>query len=483
MNKVYLILFFALSSFSCKKGENLSPNFVFILVDDQPFDALGFKGRYPFLETPNMDRLATDGVSFNNFFCTQSICSPSRASFMTGTYPHIHGVNQNNPHVDPNWESIPPVGVHLQKSGYQTAHIGKIHMAHLKGKAHIRPGFDYWYSFIGQGEYFDPMINDNGNEYREKGYMTDILTDKTLEWLDNQRDPNKPFYLNLWHKGVHEDHSPAPRHEKLYTDRRLPTPPYDTHLETFVNKPEWQRVKAYDSAWKSYKPIAQLPTKEWPIKGDKFMKLLRCLKSIDESLGAVMKKLDEIGELDNTVIIFSSDNGYFMGEHTYWDKRIAYENSMRIPMIIRYPKLIKQHTRIEDMCLNIDLAPTILDLIGAPIPNYMQGESMKPLLLGAETKWRESFLFEYYVDDAYPYAGPDMLAIRTDRFKLIDNHLKDDIDELYDLKNDPGEMKNLINEISFDSVEQALRQSLDKLKIEYDYNPDRDWWLRQVISK
>ena len=135
------------------------------------------------------------------------------------------------------------------------------------------------------------------------------------------------------------------------------------------------------------------------------------------------------------------------------------------------------------MCLNIDLAPTILDLIGAPIPNYMQGESMKPLLLGAETKWRESFLFEYYVDDAYPYAGPDMLAIRTDRFKLIDNHLKDDIDELYDLKNDPGEMKNLINEISFDSVEQALRQSLDKLKIEYDYNPDRDWWLRQVISK
>ena len=124
-------------------------------------------------------------------------------------------------------------------------------MAHLKGKAHIRPGFDYWYSFIGQGEYFDPMINDNGNEYREKGYMTDILTDKMLEWLDNQRDPNKPFYLNLWHKGVHEDHSPAPRHEKLYTDRRLPTPPYDTHLETFVNKPEWQRVKAYDSAWKS----------------------------------------------------------------------------------------------------------------------------------------------------------------------------------------------------------------------------------------
>lgn len=464
------------------KSENTSPNFLFVLVDDQPFDALGSNGRYKFLQTPNMDRLAEEGALFENFFCTQSICSPSRASFLTSTYPHIHGVNQNNRHVDPDWSSVPPVSVHLQKAGYQTAHIGKVHMAHLEGKDHIRPGFDYWYSFVGQGSYFDPMVNDNGKEYQEKGYMTDILTEKTIEWLDNKRDPNKPFYLNLWHKGVHEDHSPAPRHEDLYSESELPTPPYDTHLETFKDKPEWQRIKAYDSDWESYEPVSELPVKEWPIKGDKFMKLLRCLKSIDESLGTVLQKLEEMGELDNTVIVFSSDNGYFMGEHTYWDKRIAYESSMRIPMIIRYPKAIKADHKIDEISLNIDLAPTLLDYAGVNIPEYMQGESMRPLLEGKQTDWRESFLFEYYVDDAYPYAGPDMLAIRTDRFKLIDNDLEDDIDELYDLQNDPGEMENLIASPSYDSIENQLRSQLEELKVEYNYNPDRDWWLRKVMQ-
>ena len=159
------------------------PNFLFILVDDLPYDANGFSGRYPFLKTPNIDRLANEGVNVENFFVTQSICSPSRASFLNGTYPHIHGVNQNNRHVDPNWNKFPSYATHLQKQGYQSAHIGKIHMAHSKGKKHIRPGFDYWYSFNGQGDYFNPEVNDNGLEYQEKGYITDILTDKTVDWL------------------------------------------------------------------------------------------------------------------------------------------------------------------------------------------------------------------------------------------------------------------------------------------------------------
>lgn len=466
---------------SCSEQGPKQPNFLFILVDDQPFDALGFNGRYPFLKTSNMDKLAEQGVNFNNYFCTQSICSPSRASFLTGTYPHIHGVNQNNHHVDPDWENYKPYTSHLQEAGYETALIGKIHMAHFKGRKHIRPGFDYWYSFIGQGQYFDPQINDNGVEKQEKGYMTDILTKEAVSWLTEKRDANKPFSLCLWHKAVHEDHLPAPRHENLYENDTLPYPPYNTHKETFEGKPEWQRIKAFDSKWKEYSPVDKLAEKPWGLKSDKYMRLLKTLAAVDESIGTVLETLEQTGELENTVVIFSSDNGYFMGEHTYWDKRIAYENSIRIPMIIRFPEKIKAGTQINEMCLNIDLAPTILELANIEKPAYMQGESMVKLFGNEEAlEWRESILFEYYVDDAYPYAGPDMLAVKTDNYKLVDSFLENDIDELYDLQNDPGEMNNLINNPKFNEIEKELRAEIEILKKKYKYNPDRDWWLRKV---
>jgi N-acetylglucosamine-6-sulfatase len=465
-----------------KKTEK-QPNFLFVLVDDQAYDALGISGRYPFLKTPNMDRLANEGANFENFFVTQSICSPSRASFLTGTYPHIHGVNQNNPNVDPKWDEFAPYTSYLQEAGYQTAHVGKIHMAHKRGKEHIRPGFDYWFSFIGQGKYFDPQVNDNGIEYQEKGYMTDILTDKAIAWLKEKRDPNKPFSLNLWHKAVHEPHLPALRHKDLYKGEELPKPPFNTHKETFKGKPEWLRKKTFEFDWKNNLPIpAELPEKEWPIQYEKNMQILRCLAAVDESLGRVLTILEEMGELDNTVIIYSSDNGYFMGEHTFWDKRIAYENSMRIPMLIRYPKLIKHNTKVVEQCLNIDLAPTILSLAGVEIPKYMQGESMVSLLKGEKKdNWRKAIMFEYYVDDYYPYAGPDQIAIRTDRYKLIDAFLENDIDELYDLKADPGEMNNLINNPDYDKIEAELREESIMQQKQYKYNPDRDWWLRTQV--
>ena len=462
-----------------------SPNFLFVLVDDQPFDAVGFSGRFPFLKTPNIDRLYYEGANVENFFVTQSICSPSRASFLTGTYPHIHGVNQNNKHVDPKWDEFAPYTAHLQAAGYQTAHIGKIHMAHKVGKAHIRPGFDYWFSFIGQGKYIDPPVNDNGNEYREKGYMTDILTEKAISWLKQKRDPNKPFSLNLWHKAVHEPHLPAKRHQSLYKEAILPPPPYDTHKETFKGKPEWQRKKTYGFDWKKNLPIpSELPEKEWPINYEKNMQLLRCIAAIDESLGLVLETLDAMGELENTVVIYSSDNGYFLGEHTFNDKRLAYENSMRVPMLIRYPKMIKPKTRIKKQCLNIDMAPTILDMAGIEIPDYMQGDSMLGLLSGKpEADWRTSILFEYYLDTYWPYAGPNQIAVRTDRYKLVDAFLKNDIDELYDLELDPGEMTNLINSEAHDDIEDNLRAEAKKLKTKYKYRADRDWWLRKVLKE
>jgi N-acetylglucosamine-6-sulfatase len=466
------------------KKTNKQPNFLFVLVDDQPYDAIGLSGRYPFLETPNMDRLAKEGAHLENFFVTQSICSPSRASFLTGTYPHIHGVNQNNRYVDPKWDAYAPFSSHLQNVGYQTAHVGKIHMAHFKGKAHIRPGFDYWFSFIGQGKYYDPMVNDNGKEYKIKGYMTDILTEKAISWLKEKRTLNKPFSLNLWHKAVHQPHLPAPRHKDLYKGFDLPVPPYDTHKETFKGKPEWQRKKTFGFDWKNNLPIpAELPEQEWPINYDRNMQLLRCLIAIDDSLGKVLKTLEDLGELDNTVVIFSSDNGYFMGEHTFLDKRLAYENSMRVPMLIRYPKLIKKNIKIKEQCLNIDVAPTILELAGADIPDYMQGESMVNLLKGKRQKdWRKALLFEYYLDTYWPYAGPNQIAVRTERYKFVDAFLKNDIDELYDLKKDPGEMNNLINVPKYEKVEQDMRDKATELKEKYNYNPDRDWWLRQVMK-
>ena len=481
-----LIFLFLLCSVKISAEKNdKKPNFLFILVDDQPHDAVGFSERYPFLKTPNIDKLASEGINIKNFFVTQSICSPSRASFLTGTYPHIHGVNQNNKFVDPDWDTYAPYSVHLQKNGYETAHIGKIHMAHKRGKKHIRPGFDYWFSFIGQGQYFDPRVNDNGIETQEKGYITDILTKKTVDWLENKRDSNKPFSLNLWHKAVHEKHLPAPRHKDLFKNEKLPEPPHDTHKETFKGKPEWQRRKTFGFKWKKGDIIpAELKEKKWPINKYKNMQLLRSLIAVDESLGKVIEALEKIGELENTVIIYSSDNGYFMGEHTFKDKRLAYENSIRVPMIIRFPRLIKESTEIDEQCLNIDLAPTILDLAGIDKPNYMQGESMLDIITGKKnSKWRKSILFEYYVDDAWPYAGPDQLAVRTNQFKLVDNFLENDIDELYDLINDPGEMNNLINDEEYETIELELRNESKRLQKKYKYNPDRDWWLKTQIRK
>ena len=480
---IFLLLFCTVK-ISAEKNDK-KPNFLFILVDDQPHDPVGFSERYPFLKTPNIDKLASEGVNVKNFFVTQSICSPSRASFLTGTYPHIHGVNQNNKYVDPDWDTYAPYSVHLQKNGYETAHIGKIHMANKRGKKHIRPGFNYWFSFIGQGQYFNPNVNDNGIETQEEGYITDILTKKTIDWLVNKRDSNKPFSLNLWHKAVHEKHLPAPRHKDLFKNEKLPEPPHNTHKETFKGKPEWQRRKTFGFRWKEGDIIPdELNEKRWPINKFKNMQLLRSLIAVDESLGKVIETLKKIGELENTVIIYSSDNGYFMGEHTFKDKRLAYENSIRVPMIIRYPRLIKENTEINEQCLNIDLAPTILELAGIDKPDYMQGESMLDLIRGKNVKkWRKSILFEYYVDDAWPYAGPDQLAVRTKNFKLVDNFLENDIDELYDLINDPGEMNNLINDEEYETIELELRNESKRLQKKYKYNPDRDWWLKTQIRK
>lgn len=456
-------------------AQETKPNIVFILVDDLAYDALESTGRYPFLKTPNINRLQKEGVTFNNFFCTMSLSSPSRACFLTGMYPHMHGVTQNNEKVDANWDKYPPYTKYLQANGYETAFIGKMHQASLSGKDQVRPGFDYWLSFRGQGHYYKNVFNENGIEFTNNEYVTDVLTDYTEKWLLEKRNKNKPFNLCLWHKAVHGPFTPAIRHKGLFINDTLPQPPRKNGVETYIGKPEWQKKKK--SLYKIWDKDPQ-----WNAKFKEPINILETLLAVDESVGEVYKTLEKMNQLDNTIIIFSSDNGYFMGEHGYWDKRISYDESMRIPMIIRYPAKIKAGSSINKICLNTDIAPTILQMTGAKIPDYMQGKSMLPLFKNEnKEKWRKSFLFEYFVDDEYPYAGPTQLALRTDRYKLVDNNLDNDIDELYDLKNDPGEMNNLINNPKYKTILLSLRSEMEKEKVKLHYNADRDFWLRKQI--
>lgn len=457
-------------------AQEKQPNVLFVLTDDQPYDMLGCMGRYSFLNTPAQDRLVREGVLFNNYFCVQSLSSPSRASLLTGVYPHVHGVTLHHKDIEPDWKCTRSYQQILHDVGYQTAFFGKIHMATKAGKEHVRPGYDYWVSFNGQGQYFDPIMNINGTEQKVEGYMTEILTNATLDWLKNKRDSSKPFSICLWHKAVHAPMECAPRYKELYQDAYVSDPPYDTHLDNLANKPEYQRVRV----------TKQTETPPSSVKLDKrqknketALKISRTLQSVDESLAQVLAYLEKIGELENTIVIYSSDNGYLLGEHRLGDKRLAYENSIRIPLIIRYPRLFPVH-KVNEMCLNIDVAPTILDALGIQVPEIMQGTSMVPLLKGEETKWRDKFMYECFCDPQFPTFNPNLIAIRTDRYKLVINELNYDIDELYDLQEDPGEMNNLIKDPAYKKIRVQLKSDLEKLKKDTGYNPDRAWRLEEL---
>jgi len=468
-------------------GAGERPNIIYIMLDDMSYDMLpvGYD-RYPFNTLPNLERLQKEGATFSNFFCTHSLSSPSRATNLTGCYPHIHGMTQNVNGLEPDWERTKTYGTFLQAAGYNTAFIGKIHMSHAPAqqkKGSIRPGFDYWVSFYEQGVYIDPQIVDNGVEKQHKGYMTDILTDYTLEWIKSKRDKDKPFCLTLWHKAVHQPFTPAERHAALYQGEPIGPPPYNTHLDDLYEKPVWQRAKILKR--ETDIPDRLPPAGPWQPKKAQY-DMLRSLRAVDESLGEIIKLLKEEGIDQNTVIMFSSDNGYFHGEHRMGDKRMAYEVSIRIPMVIRWPGVAKPGSIIDPICSNLDVAPTILDLAQVPLPDQFQGASMKNLLAGRkEPSWRKSFLYEYFQDRALsPLLAPTMVGVRTDRYKYVESAYlyegKPDIAELYDLRNDPGEMKNLVNDKAYAKILKQMQQELERLKKRYRYNPDRDWRLKEL---
>lgn len=421
------------------------PNFLLVFMDDQRYDAMSCAG-HPFLKTPNMDRLAREGAYFRNAFVTTSLCSPSRASIQSGQYAHTHGViNNRGLDLRPDAVTFPKL---LQKAGYQTAYVGKWHQSPTNEK---RPGFDYWVSYRGQGVYLDPPINVNGRRVKATGYMDDIMTDYAIAWLTKERDKRKPFSLTLAFKAVHGPFTPPERARNLYSDAKVELP--ETFDEPLTNKPEFLRGrKARDNG-----ESARMNRQEF------IRKYSRTVRGADDNLGRMLDALQKEGLLDETLVIYTSDNGYYHGEHGgLSDKRSAYEESIRVPMLARYPRLIKPGSQIDGIALNIDIAPTFLAAAGVEVPETMQGRSLLPLFTGQAGDWRKSFFYEYFREPQHPNT-PTIQAVRTDRYKYIRYLEPPDTPELYDLKNDPLETRNLHDDPASAEVLASMKKELERL--------------------
>ncbi|NMC21644.1 MAG: sulfatase [Thermogutta sp.] len=448
------------------------PSVVYVVTDDQRWDAMSCAG-HPFLKTPNMDRLAAEGARFANAFVTTSLCSPSRASSLSGLYAHSHGVINNFTDFP---QEIPSLQGRLRAAGYETAYIGKWHMGEDDDSP--RPGFDYWASHRGQGDYYDNEFNINGARRKLEGYYTHRVTDLAVEWL--RRPHERPFLLILGHKAPHTPFTPEEAYRRLFDDVDIRYPASAFQLD---GKPDW--VKQRLVTWHGiYGPLfgfrEKFPDTRPEAVADfaRFVRsYLATIVSVDDSLGRVLKTLEETGRLDRTLVIFTSDNGMLLGEYGMTDKRTMHEPSIRVPLLVRYPPLVRPGTVVNEMVLNIDLAPSVLDICGAgPLPKA-HGRSWKPLLQGAAADWRKSWYYEYNYEKQFPYT-PNVRGVRTERYKYIhyphgdgtpDRHRA----ELYDLQNDPGERYNRIDDPAYAAVLQELKAELRRLQEETEALPDR----------
>jgi len=405
-------------------------NIVFILSDDHRFDMLSAMG-HPWLETPHMDKLLKSGVHVKNAFVTTSLCSPSRASILSGQYMHAHNVNDNSTPLPRGLTTFPEV---LQEQGYRTGFVGKWHMG---GESDApRPGFDHWISFRGQGTYFDPMLNFNGDRRRVEGYTADILTEEGKKFIQQNKD--RPFLLYLSHKSVHADFSPAPRHKGSYAGKEIPYPKSMANTwENYDGKPEW--VRRQRNSWHGVDGLYNHRT-----DFDTFYRdYCECVRGLDDSIGEIYNELEEQGLLNDTLLIYMGDNGFQHGEHGLIDKRTMYEPSIRVPMLAHGPDFFDGGRAVDGMALNIDIAPTLLDAAGAKIPETVQGRSLLPLLRGETANWRTGILYEYLWERAFPQT-PTVLGLRTDRYSYMHYHGIWDIEELYDIQKDPHQMNNLL---------------------------------------
>ncbi len=451
------------------------PNVLFILTDDQRGDAVGYHQQsFLGIETPNIDRLAEEGVRFNNMFVTSSLCSPSRASFLSGTYAHTHGVRDNFTDYPRALESFPMA---LQRAGYQTAYIGKWHMGEADDSR--RPGYDYWVSHKGQGKYYDTTFNVDGERKTIAGYYSHVVTDMAIDWLA-QRDPNKPFALVLGHKAPHGPFIPEPKYEHLYDNVAVPYPDSAFQLE---GKPDW--VKERLPTWHGiYGPLYGF-RKNYPDTRPEaisdFERFARhytaTINSVDDSVGRIYTELKKLAVLDNTIIVFSSDNGFLIGEHGMIDKRTMHEASVRVPMVVRYPGRFKAGTVVEQQVLSLDLAPSLMELTGAGELPGAQGLSWVGIASGASDQWRDSWLYEYNYEKEFPYT-PNVRGIRTGDWKYMQYPHGDGgplrhKEELYNVVNDPLELTNLVDDKQHAGQLNIMRANLTALLINSGATPDQ----------
>lgn len=437
-------------------------NVVFILSDDHRYDVMGFMG-HPYVETPNMDDMAARGVHFKNAFVTTSLCSPSRASILTGLYMHSHNAVDNQVGVSEGTRFFPE---YLQVAGYKTAFIGKWHMG--GGDDEPRAGFDQWVSFKGQGKYYPPAtgrwsLNVNGKHVPQKGYITDELTDYAIDWLDTL-DDDQPFFLYLSHKGVHGMFEPAKRHLDRYKNEPFPEPA--TMANTPANnagKPMW--LQNQRNSWHGVDFAYHQDTNI----ADHYRLYCETLLSVDDSIGRVRHWLKDNGLDQDTLVIYMGDNGFQWGEHGLIDKRTAYEESMRVPMLAYCPDLFKPGTVVEGVVAGIDIGPTSMEAAGLKTPDYMDGASYLKLAAGQQNlaDWRDYLMYEYYWEFAYPHT-PTTFALRGNDYKFIQYHGVWDTDELYDIQNDPNETRNLIYDPAQQKRIATMRRRLHDILEEAD---------------
>ena len=453
------------------------PNIIFVMSDDHAAHAMSCYGSR-INKTPNMDRIADGGMRFDNCFCTNSICTPSRATILSGTYNHMNGVTTLATMMDNRLQTFPKL---LQENGYQTAIFGKWHLG--AGPDHCPTGFDDWAVLPGQGRYHNPEFifkgPDGGTTQTVRGYATDLITDMSLDWL-KERDQSRPFCLLCHHKAPHRPWYPDEKHAEMFLNKDVPEP--ETLYDDYSNRASaaaaaemrvGPNMSITDLKCEVPKELPENELRRWAYQ--RYIKdYLRVVASIDDNVGRLLDYLHEENLEENTLIVYTSDQGFFLGDHGWYDKRFMYEESLRMPFIVRYPKAVKPGSLNDDIVLNMDIAPLFLDLAGVPIPDEFQGRSFLPILQGNTPKdWRQSMYYRYWMHkshhNVYAHYG-----VRTKRYKLIyyysdalaqlgavnDTHAPEW--ELFDLQEDPRELHNLYNDPAYGDTVAELKRELHR---------------------